>query len=154
MTDAAAARPALLTIRDIHIEGRSDETWTPIIKGVNITLNRGEVLGLIGESGAGKSTLGLAAMGFVRGGCRITGGSIDFDGIDLIKASKDKRRRLRGKRIAYPPISSRPFVTTIEANAIAAKINSVTCGPASEARAPKSPDPSKRSPITVFDTAV
>jgi peptide/nickel transport system ATP-binding protein len=59
------------------------------------------VLGLIGESGAGKSTIGLAAMGFARDGCRISGGTIEFDGIDLRKASQDKLRRLRGKRIAY-----------------------------------------------------
>src|SRR5687767_4851785 len=91
----------LLEIRNLQIEGESDEVWRPIVKGVDLSLKRGEVLGLIGESGAGKSTIGLAAMGFARGGCRISGGSITFDGIDLLKASDEQRRRLRGSRIAY-----------------------------------------------------
>jgi peptide/nickel transport system ATP-binding protein len=91
----------LLSIKDLRIEGRSGDAWHPIVKGVNLTLHRGEVLGLIGESGAGKSTLGLAAMGFARDGCRISGGTIDFDGIDLRSASEAERRSLRGRRIAY-----------------------------------------------------
>ncbi len=92
---------ALVEIRDIWMEGRSDETWSPIINGVSLDLNKGEVLGLIGESGAGKSTLGLAAMGFTRDGVRISKGSVMFDGIDLLKASAAKKRDLLGKRIAY-----------------------------------------------------
>jgi peptide/nickel transport system ATP-binding protein len=64
-------------------------------------LSRGEVLGLIGESGAGKSTIGLAAMGYTRGGCRFSGGSIVFDGHELINANGVELRHLRGKRIAY-----------------------------------------------------
>ncbi|MFU8822699.1 ABC transporter ATP-binding protein [Yoonia sp.] len=91
----------LLKIRGIQIEGRSDETWTPIIKGVKLTLQRGQVMGLIGESGAGKSTLGLAAMGYTRDGVRISGGTVEFDGIDLLKASANVKRDLLGKRIAY-----------------------------------------------------
>ncbi len=91
----------LVKIRDLKIEGRSDETWTPIINGVDLDLNRGEVLGLIGESGAGKSTIGLAAMGFTRDGVRISGGSVEFDGIDLLGASAAVKRGLLGKRIAY-----------------------------------------------------
>jgi peptide/nickel transport system ATP-binding protein len=91
----------LLEMKDIVIDGYSDDRWHEIVKGVDITLRRGEVMGLIGESGAGKSTLGLAAMGFARPGCRLTSGSIMFDGIDLMKASAEKRRALRGSRIAY-----------------------------------------------------
>ncbi|NCO20722.1 MAG: ABC transporter ATP-binding protein [Rhodobacterales bacterium] len=91
----------LLKIRGLKIEGRSDETWTPIINGIDLDLNRGDVLGLIGESGAGKSTLGLAAMGFTRDGCRISAGSVEFDGIELVNASAAVKRALLGKRIAY-----------------------------------------------------
>ena len=91
----------LLEVRGLQIEGESDEVWRPIVKGVDLTLKRGEVLGLIGESGAGKSTMGLAAMGYARGGCRISGGTVVFDGIDLLAANEEQRRKLRGTRIAY-----------------------------------------------------
>lgn len=91
----------LLKMRGVKLEGRSDETWMPIINGIDLTLAKGEVLGLIGESGAGKSTLGLAAMGYTRDGVRISGGSVEFDGIDLLTASAAVKRGLLGKRIAY-----------------------------------------------------
>jgi len=92
---------SLLEIRGLKIEGNSDGVWHPIVKGVDVSLKRGEVLGLIGESGAGKSTIGLAAMGFARPGCRIAGGTIMFDGIDLRAASEEEKRLLWGSRIAY-----------------------------------------------------
>ena len=91
----------LVRIRDLEIDGITDETRVRIINKVDLDLKRGEVLGLIGESGAGKSTLGLAAMGFTRDGCEIVGGSVAFDGINLVGATPDVKRRLLGKRIAY-----------------------------------------------------
>jgi peptide/nickel transport system ATP-binding protein len=91
----------LLEVRDLRIEGQSEEVWHEIVKGVDLSLKRGEVMGLIGESGAGKSTMGLAAMGYARPGCRISGGTIMFDGIDLRAADEDTKRELWGSRIAY-----------------------------------------------------
>ena len=91
----------LVKISNLEIDGIADETRTRIINNVSLELNRGEVMGLIGESGAGKSTLGLAAMGFTRDGCEIVGGNIMFDGIDLVTATPDVKRQLLGKRIAY-----------------------------------------------------
>ncbi|MGN6146006.1 MAG: ABC transporter ATP-binding protein, partial [Mesorhizobium sp.] len=91
----------LLEIRDLRIEGESSDVWHPIVKGIDLTLKAGEVLGLVGESGAGKSTLGLAAMGYVRPGCRFVSGSVVFDGLDLLKTSEAARRAIMGSRIAY-----------------------------------------------------
>ena len=92
---------ALLEMKGLKIEGYSGDAWHPIVKGIDLSLKRGEVLGLIGESGAGKSTLGLAGMGFARPGCRISAGTITFDGIDLVNATAAEKRALWGSRIAY-----------------------------------------------------
>lgn len=94
-------REVLLDITGLKIEGYSDEKWIEIVHGVDLKLHRGEVMGLIGESGAGKSTIGLAAMGFARDGCRISDGSIEFDGLELTTTSESDKRALRGSRIAY-----------------------------------------------------
>ena len=92
----------LLNIKNLVIEGYSDEHWIGIVHGIDLTLHRGEVMGLIGESGAGKSTIGLAAMGFTRDGCRIgEGSSIEFDGLELTTTSQSDLQSLRGARIAY-----------------------------------------------------
>ena len=91
----------LLKIRGLKVEGRSDTGWQPILRGIELDLKPGEVLGLIGESGAGKSTLGLAAMGFVRDGCRFSGGTVHFKGEELVTASRTRRRALRSSEIAY-----------------------------------------------------
>ena len=84
----------LLEMTDIQIDGFADNRWHKIIKGINLKLNKGEVLGLIGESGAGKSTMGKAAMGYTQPGCKLVGGSILFDGIDLVNISDQEKRNI------------------------------------------------------------
>jgi len=95
-------KSVLLDIKNLIIEGYSDEKWIEIVHGIDLTLHRGEVMGLIGESGAGKSTIGLAAMGFTKDGCRIgEGSSIEFDGMELTTTPQADLQSLRGLRIAY-----------------------------------------------------
>ena len=101
MKNSAQKGDILLDIKGLKIQGFSDEKWHDIVKGVDLTLRRGEVMGLIGESGAGKSTLGLAAMGYTQPGCRITAGEINFDGVDLAKLSDAERRKFWGNRMTY-----------------------------------------------------
>jgi peptide/nickel transport system ATP-binding protein len=93
----------LLEMKGLKIDGWSEdqETWLPIVRGVDVQLKRGEVLGLIGESGAGKSTIGLAALGYARYGCRISGGQILLDGRDIRAFSTQELLELRGRRVAY-----------------------------------------------------
>ena len=91
----------ILDIKGLKIDGFTGEEWLPIVKGVDLKLNKGEVLGLIGESGAGKSTIGAAAMGFSRDGTRISGGTINFMSTELTTASEGQKRKLWGAKIAY-----------------------------------------------------
>ena len=91
----------LLTMENLVVEGFQEDKWGEIVHPIDVHIDRGEVLGLIGESGAGKSTIGIASMGFCRPGCRIVGGTITFEGIDLASASAAQLREIRGVRISY-----------------------------------------------------
>ena len=88
----------VLRIKDLRIESIRGNV---LVDNVSLELKRGEVMGLIGESGAGKSTIGLGAMAYARAGCRITGGTIEIDGVSIRDLSAEGRREMRGPRIAY-----------------------------------------------------
>ncbi|MER9832778.1 ABC transporter ATP-binding protein [Mesorhizobium sp. M0134] len=102
----AAKSDFLLDIRNLRIEALayppSESLRTAVlVDDISLTLQRGRVLGLIGESGAGKSTIGLASMGYCRGGVRITGGEVMLNGRDIRKCGIGDMRRLRGREICY-----------------------------------------------------
>ncbi len=96
----------LLDIRNLRIEATvyppgEEPHDVVLVEGVSLTLQKGKVLGLIGESGAGKSTIGLASMGYGRGGVRITGGEVMLNGRDVLKGGIGGLRKLRGKEVCY-----------------------------------------------------
>jgi len=72
-----------------------------LVHEASLTLAPGRVLGLIGESGAGKSTIGLAALGYGRGGVRLTAGRVVLGGTEIRAAGPDVLRDLRGRRVTY-----------------------------------------------------
>jgi ABC-type dipeptide/oligopeptide/nickel transport system ATPase component len=70
------------------------------VEDVSLELRRGERLGIVGESGSGKSTLGFSILRLLRPPGRITNGSIEFEGRDLVQLDEPAMRRLRGVKLA------------------------------------------------------
>ncbi|MXW53718.1 MAG: ABC transporter ATP-binding protein [Gammaproteobacteria bacterium] len=91
----------LLDVRDLSVAFDTDEGRVDVIDQVNLQLESGETLGVVGESGCGKSVTALAIMGLLpRPSGRITNGQIVLDNQDLLSKHLDERRRVRGRRIS------------------------------------------------------
>ncbi len=96
----------LLTIKNLRIEATAYPPGEApkhlvLVDDVSVSVQKGRVLGLIGESGAGKSTIGLAALSFGRGGVRLTGGQVLLNGRDIRTADASGLRALRGREVTY-----------------------------------------------------
>lgn len=87
----------LLTIRDLHVEYRTEDGTVYAVNGVNLDIDKGETLGLVGETGAGKTTTALSVLRLLpdRTGF-ITGGSIDLAGMNVLSAKEGDLRAIRG----------------------------------------------------------
>jgi peptide/nickel transport system ATP-binding protein len=81
----------------------SDRDRAVILHDVSLEVRRGETCGLVGESGAGKSTIAKAILGILPRTVRVTGGTVRFEGVDLMTMPTDARRRLIGEKIALIP---------------------------------------------------
>ncbi|MDS9470036.1 ABC transporter ATP-binding protein [Paracoccus sp. MBLB3053] len=91
----------LLRVRGLCIDAPGADGAIRIAHDIDLDLQRGEVLALIGESGAGKSTIGIAALGAGRGGAYFAAGSVLLDGEDVMAGGAARLRAIRGRRVAY-----------------------------------------------------
>ena len=119
---ATDARPGLgeplLTVRDLVVRFRTHDTVVYAVNGVTFDVAGGETGGRVGESGCGKSVTNLAIMRLLaKPAGRIEGGSVIFDGQDMVKLPESEVREIRGRDVAMifqDPMTSLNPVLTIE----------------------------------------
>jgi peptide/nickel transport system ATP-binding protein len=96
----------LLSVRDLVVRYTTSDGIVRAVDGVDLDVPAGSIVGLVGESGCGKSTLARALMGVLPGTGRIAGGSITFEGRDLVTLPERERRALRWRRMSFVPQSA------------------------------------------------
>ena len=106
----------LLEIKDLYVEYETDEAKVYAVNNLNLTVNKGETLGLVGETGAGKTTTALSIMRLLPEKIGlIKKGEIKLDGTDIIKATEADMRLLRGEIVSMifqdPMTSLNPVLT-------------------------------------------
>jgi oligopeptide transport system ATP-binding protein len=105
----------ILQVRDLRTEFRTDDGVVRAVDGVSFDVEAGRTLGIVGESGSGKSVTNLSMLRLIPNPPgRITGGTVRFDGVDLLSLPESDLRRIRGKRIAMifqdPMTSLNPYL--------------------------------------------
>src|SRR3989338_5453772 len=93
-------RIELLKILNLHIVIKDGKMERPLIKGVNLSIGREEIVALVGGSGSGKTTLGLAILQLLPTSMAVQAGQVLFKGEDFVTFSQSSMRRRRGKEIA------------------------------------------------------
>jgi len=114
LTPSGAPAPdAFLEVRDLKVRFNTDDGVVKAVDGLSFGLERGQTLGIVGESGSGKSVTSLSIMGLHKGGSVSMEGEIWLDGQELISASREEVRAMRGRKAAMifqDPLSSmHPF---------------------------------------------
>jgi peptide/nickel transport system ATP-binding protein len=103
----------LLQVEDLHVTFDTEDGLVRAVDGVSFTVERGKTLGIVGESGSGKSVTSLTIMGLTRGPATQISGSAVLEGTDLVAASNEQLREVRGNDVAMvfqDPLSSlHPF---------------------------------------------
>ena len=90
----------LLEVRGLWTSFHTSDGIVRAVTGVDFHVNRGEVMGLVGESGCGKSVTSLSILRLVAPPGRVEAGEVVFDGVDLLKIPESGMRKLRGERIS------------------------------------------------------
>ena len=90
-----------LDVKDLVVEYYSDGKVIHAVNGVNLTLERGKTLGLVGETGAGKTTIAKSILRILPDvGAKVAGGTITLDGQDLLDLPEHEMRKIRGNKIS------------------------------------------------------
>jgi peptide/nickel transport system ATP-binding protein len=100
---------SLLEVSDLRVSFRTEDGVVRAVDGVSYAVQAGKTLGIVGESGSGKTVSSLTVMGLTRAPGTTVSGAIRFDGRDLVTASDDELRRIRGDDVAMifqDPLSS------------------------------------------------
>lgn len=104
----------ILSVRDLRINFRTAGGIVRAVDGVSFAVGRGKTLGIVGESGSGKSAASLSLMRLMPEPGRIEGGSITFDGTDILSLTAGEMRKVRGRRMAMifqdPTASLNPYL--------------------------------------------
>ncbi|WP_017346404.1 ABC transporter ATP-binding protein [Pantoea sp. A4] len=96
-----SARP-VIAVENLRVVAHTDSgNEIDLVSDIRFTVQKGEVLALIGESGSGKTTIAMALMGYARQGCSIAGGTIHVAGTDVHHLSAAQLREFRGNKVAY-----------------------------------------------------
>ena len=91
---------SVVSVRDLVIDFHTEGDTVRAVDGLSFELAAGRALGIVGESGSGKSATALSLLGLHRGGNATVTGAVDVLGTDVLAASNEQVRRLRGDRIA------------------------------------------------------
>ncbi|UQN15158.1 dipeptide ABC transporter ATP-binding protein [Gulosibacter sp. ACHW.36C] len=104
-TTASADRPTepLLEVDDLRVAFQVGDKLVHAVQGVSLDLAPGEILSIVGESGSGKSTVVNAIQGLLSPNAKIQGGSVRFDGRDMLRLNESQWREVRGKDIGFIP---------------------------------------------------
>ena len=90
----------LLEVKNLRTEFKRDKTWVTAVNNVSFSINKGEILGLVGESGCGKSVTSLSVMRLLARNSKISNGEVILNGHDLLKEDKKGMRKIRGREVA------------------------------------------------------
>ena len=100
ITTQAVATEPVLEVRDLQTHFPTSIGTVRAVDGVSFTVGRGETLGIVGESGSGKSMTALSVMRLLETPGRVVGGSVRFQGRDVLQMRPSEMRALRGNQVA------------------------------------------------------